>query len=240
MNLFASRRALAALLVTTVIAISAGPVAAAPAEPVATAVAEAPIRLPAKPSELLRAPQATWEPILAEAARALDARAARGAQLDKAAQVELAIQRTVLSQARLRWTEVHESIKQARQLQPSESGRQTAGLLNEVLALQAEQGGDAVWLQNRLRDQVLAMPWAEVEGMVRMLRTQLAAARVEGIEAFVGNRLDIAASVSNNDVSLGFVIQLLGTRFQLLEVMPRRDALVAGLDAAIAQRSEAK
>lgn len=240
MNFFSSRRTLSALLTATFLAAGAAPGVAAPSEPTAAAVAESRIRLPARPSELLRAPVATWEPVLTQAAQLLDARAARAEQLDKQAQVELAIQRAVLSQARQQWTEVQDSIKQARQLQSSESGRQTAGLLNQVLARQAESGGDAAWLQDQLRDQVLAMPWAEVEGTVRTLRDQLAAARVESIEAFVANRLDVAASVSSNEASLGFVIQLLGTRFQLLEVMPRRDALVAGLDAAIAQRSEAK
>jgi hypothetical protein len=45
--------------------------------------------------------------------------------------------------------------------------------------------------------------------------------------------------VAEHKASLGFVMQLMAMRFQLLEVMPRRDALVAGLDEAIARRSAA-
>lgn len=220
---------------------SASPLAKAANETAALATApEVKIQLPARPSELLRATQATWEPLLDQVAELLDARAARWDELDKPARSELAIQRVVLFQARMAWPRVLENIRQARQLQSIESGRQTAGLLNEVLARQAQAGGDATWLQRHLRDQVLAMSWADVEGTVRTLRAQLSAAKVENIEAFVGSKLDMAASVSKNAASVGFVIQLLGARFQLLEVMPRRDALLAGLDEAIAQREDAR
>lgn len=239
MNLSSLRGAMLALACAVVLA-GVSPPARAVAEPAASAVAlEAKIQLPVRPSELLRAPLATWEPLLDQVGELLDARAARWADLDAAAQSELAIQRVVLFQARRDWPRVLENIRQARELQSSESGRRTAGLLNEVLARQAQAGGDAAWLQRQLRDQVLAMPWADVEGTVRTLRAQLSGARVENIEAFVGNKLDVAASVSKNAASVGFVIQLLGTRFQLLEVMPRRDALLAGLDEAIAKRGGA-
>ena len=72
-----------------------------------------------------------------------------------------------------------------------------------------------------------------------MMRAQLAAAQVKDIEAFVSNKLDVAASVSKSAASVGFVIQLLSIRFQLLEVMPRRDALLAALDEAIAKQGAA-
>ena len=240
MNAFPARRALLALGLAAMHCVLAAPAVAASDPPAAAVKPEARLRLPAKPSQMLRAPLATWEPVLREVAELLDARAQRAAELDKPAQIELAIQRVVLAQARMAWPEVLSGIQVARQLQPSESGRQTAGLLNEVLARQAQASGDAAWLQRHLREQVLAMPWAAVEGTVRTLRGQLASATVEGIEAFVANKLDMAAAVSNNEASVGFVIQLLGTRFQLLDVMPRRDALVAALDEAIAERGGAK
>jgi hypothetical protein len=195
--------------------------------------------IPQKPSNLLRASEAIWKPLLAEAAAALDERAKASSQLTKATLIELHVQRTVLSQAQHAWPAVLEAVEKTRQLQDGESGRRTAGLLNEVLARQALTGGDAAWLQKQLRDQVLAMPWAEVEQTIRALRQQVAQMKSEAIEAYVGNKMDFAASAAENKANLGFVMQLLALRFQLLEVMPRQQALLAGLDEAIAQRDAA-
>lgn len=229
-------RHVAALLSCALIAAAAAvPV---PAFAAATAVeTQVPFELPAKPSEMLRAPLDSWKPVLAQADKALERAAA---EADKpAAQAGLYIQRTVLSQAQEAWPEVVESVHKARQRQGSEAGRQTAGLLNEVLARQALKGGDAAWLRQELRDQVLAMPWTEVESSIRGLRQQLATMTAEGVQRFVVDKMDTATALVQNRASLGFVMQLLALRFQLLEVLPRRDVLVAALDEAIAQRSVA-
>jgi hypothetical protein len=188
---------------------------------------------------MLKAPVATWKPLLEKVGAALDERGKAVRLLDKSALIELNVQRTVFSQMQQAWPAVFDAIKKTRQLQDSVAARQTAGLLNEVLARQAMAGGDAAWLQRRLRDQVLAMPWAEVEPTVRTLREQLALTKPEDIETFVIRKLDLSAGVAEHKASLGFVMQLMAMRFQLLEVMPRRDALVAGLDEAIARRSAA-
>lgn len=192
--------------------------------------------LPAKPSEMLRAPAATWQPLLAKVGAALDERGKAVQLLGKPALIELNVQRTVFAQAQRNWSAVFDAVKKTRQLQDGEAGRQTAGLLNEVLARQATNRGDAAWLQRHLRDQVLAMPWAEVEPTIRTLRQQLASMKADAIETYVINKLDLSANMAENKASLGFVMQLLAMRFQLQEVMPRQDALVAGLDEAIAQR----
>lgn len=242
---FLTRSSALALFCAAISTLSAAASAAAgPASAVSalasTEAAQPAIALPDKPSEMLRAPLSAWEPVFKQAAAILDERAARADTLGQPSLIELYIYRTVLSQAQQAWPAVLDGVRQTRQLQDSETGRQTAGLLNEVLARQALEGGDAAWLQRALRDQVLAMPWAAVGPTIRMLRDQLAASKAEAIEAFVVNRLDLAAKVSTNSGTVGFVMQLLGARFQLLEVMPRRDALVAGLDEAIAQRDAGK
>lgn len=216
---------------------SAGPAPALAAT--APAVTEAPqpsFLLPAKPSELLRAPETTWAPLMAGMATAMDERAKALDLLSKPALIEFQTQRTVFAQARRDWPAVLQAVQKARELQESESGRHMAGLLNEVLARHAQAGGDAAALTRLLRDQVLAMPWSAVEPAVMTLRGQLAGMKVEAVENFVVNRLDLSASVSENKATVGFLIQLLAMRFQVLEVLPQRDALVAALDDAIAQR----
>lgn len=222
----------AALVSVTVVC----PAAAAATQPVAEAP-QAIFVLPARPSELLRAPESSWKPLLAQVNAALDERSGAADLLGKPALVELNIQRTVVAQMQRDWKLVLDGVGKSRQLQDSEPGRQTAGLLNEVLALQAISGGDAAWLQQHVREQVLSMRWEEVEPTVRALRQQLALAKPEAIESFVANKLDLSASAAENKATLGFVVQLMAMRFQLLEVMPRQAALIAGLDAAIAERS---
>lgn len=218
----------------------AGPVAAT-AEP-AQAAAKAQERgfvLPDKPSKMLRAPVSTWQPVLAQVDTALDERAGTITALSRPELIELNVQRTVLAQARRDWSKVLDAVGKSRQLQDSEAGRQIAGLLNELLARQAMQRGNAAWLQRRLRDQVLAMPWAEVEPAMRSLRQNLAQMNAEAIESYAVNKFDISTNVTGNRANLNFVMQLLAMRFQLLEVLPQRDALIAGLDEAFARRSPA-
>lgn len=208
-----------------------------PATPAASpAVVVAGTQLPAAPSELLRASRETWAPVLAWAALQLDARAAQLASLPKSAQIEYHIHRTVLAQARQDWQGALEGVRQARQLQESTAGRHTAGLLNELLARQALANGDAAWLRRQVRDRVLEMPWADVESTVRTLREQLASVKEDAPLSFAKSRLDVSAAVTSNNVDLGFLMQLLGMRFQLLDVMPNRDAIVAGLDEVLSQR----
>lgn len=218
------------------IALAGPSPAQAAAAPAATEAPQPSFMLPAKPSELLRAPETTWAPLMAGVAAAMDERAKALDLLSKPALIEFQTQRTVVAQARKDWPAVLQAVQKARELQDSESGRHMAGLLNEVLARHAQAGGDAAALTRLLRDQVLAMPWSAVAPAVVTLRDQLAGMKAEAVEHFVVNRLDLSASVSDNKATVGFLVQLLAMRFQVLEVLPQRDALVAALDDAIAQR----
>jgi len=211
-----------------------------PAAPlVVTPMAVAPpsqLVLPATPSKLLRAPLFTLQPVLKLAAASIDERAKKAVGADKNTVIEIEIQRTLLAQTRQAWPQVIESVKQVRGLQAGASGRHTAGLLNEIIARQSLARGDAAWLRYRMRDQVLAMPWAEVETAIRALRTQLAGMKSEDIENYVNMKLDLTSSITQGRVSDAFLFQVLSLRFQLMDVMPRRAALLAGLDDAIARR----
>jgi hypothetical protein len=235
---FRIRPSLVSLLAASALAFTAVSAGAADATPAAQTPQPA-IVLPAKASEMLRAPLAVWQPLLTQAGTALDERMRLAGQAQgagNAALIEGSIHRTLLAQAREDWPQVIEAARQARALQASEAGRQTAGLLNEIIARQVMAGGDGPWLRYHLRDRVLAMPWADVEGAIRALRSQLAVVQTADIERFVTTKLDLGAEVSERKVSAGYLFQLLGLRFQLAEVMPRRAALLAGLDDAIAQR----
>jgi hypothetical protein len=236
MSLSSINSGLLALLFAGVFAFV--PAKAADSAPVATA---APTRvglvLPARPSVLLRAPLLEWEPLLKDVGVAIEERTKQVATLTRAEQIELSIHRLMLAQTRQARPQVLEALEQARRLQESESGRQTAGLLNEMLAHRAIQKGDSAWLKQALKARVLAMPWAEVEPSIRLLRDQVASMQSEGVETYAQAKLDVGASMSKNEVTMGFVMQLMGLRFQLLEVLPQRAALLVALDEAIAERS---
>ncbi|KQV47068.1 hypothetical protein ASC95_26550 [Pelomonas sp. Root1217] len=227
------------LLSLGLMAVAAPPALAVDAAP-AVGVAQHSLTLPLKPSEMLRAPLAVWKPVLDEAATVLAKTAGQAASLGNAALVDLHIRQALLAQTRRDWPAVLAAVEKARAAQGGEAGRQTAGLLNAMLARKALSRGDDTWLRYHLRDAVLAMPWADVEPTILSFRDQLAKVQADQVEAFVVDRLDAPASVTRNQVDLGFLFQLLGVRFQLLEVMPSRAALVAGLDDAIARRRGAK
>lgn len=206
---------------------------------VAQQAAPGDIVLPAKPSEMLRAPLSTWKPLLAEISSVLDDKVKQAGALKKEALITLHIQRTVLLQTQGAWAQALDAVHQAQRLQDTESGRRTAGLLNEILARQAQSGGDAAWLRQHLREQLLAAPWGEVGPVIVKLREQLAGMKAEDVEAYVTSKLDASAAFAKNRVDFGFAMQILAMRFQLLEVLPRRDTLVAALDDVIAQRAGA-
>ena len=156
--------------------------------------------------------------------------------MDRDAQIQLRIYQALLAQAMGQWDRVAAPVERARRLQFGHPGRHVAGLLNELLAEQQRHRHGDAWLQRAIRDRVLAMPWDEVGPVIVQLRQQLQAMQGPGVRQFVASRLDLSANISKGQASLGFVLQLMGAQFQLHQVLPRREALVAGLNEAMAQR----
>lgn len=198
------------------------------------------MQLPMRTTELIRAPQATWQPLLDEVKTQLDQQATSVPTMARPARIEYQIRRALLAQMLGQWANAIEAVTNARQLQEGENGREMAGLLNELLARHAQQGGGPAELTALVRDRLLAMPWPVVASTVRTLRDQLQAMKPEDVDGFVTRHLDMSAELTKRHVDLAFVMQLIGLRFQLLEVIPRRDALIAGIDAAIAVRESGK
>lgn len=200
--------------------------------------AQAALKLTQKPSELLQASMQTWKPLLDQVQAVLDERETHGDALSRAEWRELRIHQALLAQARGDWALVKAPIERARRLQDQESGRHLAGLLNELLAEQQWRRADSRWLRRTLHERVRAMPWSEVELGVRTLREQLSTMRAEAVVQHVSSRLDLSAGMAKGSVSLGFAMQLIGLRVQLLQVIPQREALLQGLDDALRERGE--
>jgi hypothetical protein len=208
--------------------------ASAPTSPAAAPLS---VELPSRPSDMLVAPIEVWRPVLRTLSEYLDERQRGVSSLTISEQVELHIHRALVFQSQQDWGAALQSIAQARALQTNESGRHLAGLLNELLARQAQLGGSAASLRHLTRERVLAMPWNQVEPGLLALREQLVAMEADAVKRYVAARMDLSADVSKRKVSLGFALQLLAVRFQLQQVIPQRSALLVGLDDALRVRS---
>ena len=202
------------------------------------ALANEPLVLAAKPSELLQAPLSAWRPFLEKLQAALTEREQAIDSLSRAELRELRIHQALLAQVRGEWALVKAPVERARRLQEQESGKHLAGLLNELLAEQQLRRADSRWLRKTLRVRVLAMPWSEVGSGIRSLRDQLAGMSGDAVIQHASSRLDFSVSAAKGSVSLGFAMQLIAMRLQLLQVLPQRDALVQGLDDVLARREK--
>lgn len=198
------------------------------------------IELKSRPSELLVAPAAAWNPVLATVQSRLEARGQQEATFSAGEKVELLVYRTALAQARSDWKAVLQYTQAIRELQTGESGRRTAGLLNELLARQALEKADDAWLRESTRRQVAAMPWDEVAPAIHAIRKALAEMQPEAVQQFVASQMDLSTSMTKGQANLPFVMQLLGARYQLQQVIPHRAALLVGLDDAIREREGVK
>ena len=227
---YRARHALLALCVATLGAFGSVATMAAPDNLAA-------IALTGKPSEWLVASDEAWKVPLAAARPLMEARRADWSVLKPTEQIEWHIHSAVLAQAEGRWKDVLGSVEAARALQPSAAGRQTAGLLNELLARHALARGDDAALRQLTRDTVLAMNWTEVEPAIQSIRQALATMERQGVQSYVESRMDLTVGVTNGQVTVPFLMQLLGARFQVQQVLPHRAALMLGLDDVLRQRT---
>jgi hypothetical protein len=184
---------------------------------------------------MLRASAAVWAPFLARLDGDVANQLAQSGGRTPAQQSDLYIHQVLLAQAQGNWYRVIALTDRARRLQENPSGRLVAGVLNELLAQAQLARLSAKGLSDITRDRFAAMPWAMVGPAVRTMYQQLRDMKAEHVENMVVLRLDPSASIAKGNVNLGFAMQLVGLRLQLTQVLPNRDALVAGLAAVLAK-----
>jgi hypothetical protein len=197
--------------------------------------ASEPLVLPDTPSAMLRAPDAVWALFLARLQRDVEALLADGSGRTLGQQSELYVHLVLLAQAQRQWARVPALTERARRLQENPAGRLVAGVLNELLAQTQLARLSAKGLSDITRGRFAAMPWAVVGPALRTMHQQLRDMKAEHVENMVTLRLDPSASIAKGNVNLGFAMQLVGLRLQLTQVLPNRDALVAGLAAVLAK-----
>lgn len=140
-----------------------------------------------------------------------------------------------LAQLRGDWPAARDWWRKARALHESELGRQTAGLLNELLVEQQLAQQDEAALSKSVYERFATLPWTLVEGVVRNLRKGIAGLSAESTEAFLTRRVDVSTAFTKGRVNQALYMQILGARLQLAQVLPHREALLAGLDGLLAE-----
>lgn len=209
------------------------------AKPVQVQPAKGPLakgeyQLTAKPSEMLG-----WSPQqLKPLADQLDADI-RAELDDNSVSTRVGVQQrfswlSLLAQLRGDWSGVKAYGERARRLQESKAGSLTAGVINELLVEEIAHRRGAAWLRKATRERFAAMPWDEIEGVVKASAKALAAMDAIDIVMAFEKRVDPQVEFSGGRVSAGLAMQIIGARVQMMHGLPMKKVLAEGLNDVIA------
>lgn len=197
--------------------------------------------LPRLPSELLEAPAAELLPLAAQLERDIQADLAAFDIRDAAAQRELLSARLSVALLRGDAATVSQLGAQIRALQDKPGPRLTSGLLAELaLAARAEPAeARAARLQALVQQRYGAMPWADVQDQLKQTKGQLELASPTMVAGSVRAAMDPAAKNAGMKLDARSLAALIGARAQIEQVLPLRQAVVAGLAAVIDRQAAA-
>jgi hypothetical protein len=199
--------------------------------------------LPMLPSELLVAPVAQLLPVADAFTR--DIAADLAAYDIEDASTLRSFEQTRLWAAMLRgdWTAVQQHAWRLRELQDKPAGRQTAGVLAEVVAQAKAAGGGAAAEDATIREAVSkrysAMPWDVVQDALKQQKGQLEIATPAVVVGGIRAQLDPAAKNAGMKLGAFALSQLVAARAQLEHVLPKREAVLAALVPIVERNSAA-
>ncbi len=199
--------------------------------------------LPKLPSELLEAPIAELLPVAQALERDIAADLA-SYDIEDTATLR-AFTQTLLSYAMLRgdWTAVQAHAKALRELQDKPAGKQTAGVLSEIVAQAKLAGGGAAAEQAAIRDAVAkryaAMPWDVVQDALKQQKGQLEIATPTIVVGSFRAQLDPAARNAGMKLGAFALAGLVSARAQLEYVIPARDVVLAALTPIVERNTVA-
>jgi len=197
------------------------------------------LKLDAAPSAMMDWPLDRWKPIgeamEAELAREL----AQPEPLSAARWRELQMWSSQLAQLRGDWALVKAPIERVRRSMEQPAQRLTAGVLTELIAEQQIGRHGEPWLRKATAQRFAAMPWSEVEKVVRSSEAQLRAANADGLKQQIASQYDGMVAGTEGRVTTALVMRLIGARLQLAHTLPHRAALADGLADVIARQSAA-
>ncbi len=197
--------------------------------------------LPQLPSALLESPPAALLDLAATLERDIQADLGAYDIRDAATQRELLSARLSIALLRGDAAAVSQLGAQVRALQDKPGLRLTSGLLAELaLQARAEPAADReARLQAQVTQRYGSMPWADVQDVLKQTKGQLELASATVIAGSVRAALDPAAQNAGMQIDARSLAALIGARAQIEQVLPLRQAVVAGLASVIDRQAAA-
>jgi subtilisin family serine protease len=200
--------------------------------------------LPRLPSELLEGPLADLLPLAATLEKDINADLAAFDIQDSA--TLRGMHQARMSIAMLRGDRAAQSAAsaQVRNLQDKPAGKLTSGVMGELAAQVRAEGGDASTQATRMQALVTqrfgAMPWADVQVPIKGMKGQFEVSSPTLVVGSVRAGMDPAARNANMKMDAGAVAALIGARAQMDQLLPLRQAIVAGLTTVIDGQAKAE
>jgi subtilisin family serine protease len=138
-----------------------------------------------------------------------------------------------LAQLRGDWAAVPQWAAKIRAAQEKASGQLTSGLVAELLAQQRAEKRDAAWVQAEAQKRFGALPWDQVQDVVKSTKGGLETFNPELLKGAFQTQLDVMARNGNMVVPEGVALAVVQSRAQIDSLATSRAALVAGLQAVI-------
>ncbi|MDZ7811724.1 MAG: S8 family serine peptidase [Ideonella sp.] len=191
------------------------------------------VTLPKLPSELLVVPLAELQAIAAPVEKNLLLDLQRYDIRDAATQREYYAALAAMAQLRGDWAAVPQWTTKARALQEKAGGKLTSGLLTDLLSQQQAERRDAAWLQAEVKRRYGAMPWVDVQDVVKANKGGIETFNPELIKGAFQSQVDAMAKNGQMTIPEGLVIAIVNSRMQIELLAPNKQAVVAGLQAVI-------
>lgn len=191
------------------------------------------------PSDYLAAPLDTLQPLGARLEADLQAELAAYDIQDAATLRERYGALASLAQLRGDWAAVPGWTAKARALQDKPGARLASGVLTDLMAQQRLEKRDAAWLSAELQKRYGAMPWADVQDIVKSAKGGLETYNPEVVLGAFKSQLDVMARNGNMVVPEGVALAIVGARVQQELLAPNKAAVVAGLQSVLDKHTQA-
>nr|WP_316642219.1 S8 family serine peptidase [uncultured Roseateles sp.] len=137
------------------------------------------------------------------------------------------------------WAAVPGWTAKARALQEKASGRQTSGVLTDLLSQQRLEQRDAAWLTAEVARRYGAMNWDEVQATVKSNRGGIETFNPELLIGGFKAQLDAVARNGQMAVPDGVAVAIIGARLQIELLGPHKAAIVQGLQQVLDANTQA-
>jgi len=144
-----------------------------------------------------------------------------------------------LAQLRGDWAAVPGWTAKARLLQEKAAGRQTSGVLTDLLSQQRLEQRDAAWLTAEVTRRHSAMNWTEVQDTVKSNRGAIETFNPELLVGGFKAQLDVLAANGQMVVPARVAMTIVSARMQIELLGPNKQAIVQGLQQVLDANTQA-